>query len=140
MWLLNFLPNWIFYALVFLGIIGLFVSQFIPVLYRLPAQVALAAFVVFGVYMSGAISNEQKWKERVAEVEQKVAEAEAKSAVETIKIVDRVVFKKQIIRQQGEEIVKYIDREVVKYDVKFAPGGQCEIPKEFVDAINKAAQ
>jgi len=24
--------------------------------------------------------------------------------------------------------------------VKFAPGGQCEIPKEFVDAVNKAAK
>ena len=140
MWLLNFLPNWIFYALVFLGTIGLFVSQFIPVLYRLPAQVALAAFVVFGVYMSGAISNEQKWKERVAEVEQKVVEAEAKSAVETIKIVDRVIYKKQVINQQGQEVLKYIDREIVKYDVKFIPGGICEIPKEFIEVVNKAAE
>jgi hypothetical protein len=29
---------------------------------------------------------------------------------------------------------------VIKYDTKFAPGGVCEIPKEFIKAINDAAE
>ena len=48
--------------------------------------------------------------------------------------------KTQIIKTRGEDIVKYVDREVVKYDTKFAPGGECEIPKEFIKALNDAAE
>jgi len=140
MWLLNFLPNWVFYFVVIGSSIGLLVSQLIPIQFRTITQAALAALVVFGAFMIGASYNEEKWKQRVVEVEKKVAEAENKSAIETVKIVDRVVYKKQVVHDKAEEVVKYIDREIVKYDVKFAPGGVCEIPKEFVEALNKAAE
>jgi len=140
MWLLKFLPSWVFYFVVIGSSIGLLVSQLIPIQFRIITQAALAALVVFGAFMVGASYNEEKWKQRVVEVEKKVAEAENKSAIETIKIVDRVVYKKQVIHDKAEEVVKYIDREIVKYDVKFAPGGVCEIPKEFVEALNRAAE
>jgi hypothetical protein len=52
----------------------------------------------------------------------------------------KVVTKTQVIKTRGEDIVKYVDREVVKYDTKFAPGEECEIPKEFIKAINDAAE
>ena len=46
------------------------------------------------------------------------------------------------IERVGKQIIvkQYIDREIVKYDTKFAPGGQCEIPKEFIDAHNQSAE
>ena len=59
---------------------------------------------------------------------------------ENIKIVEKVVNKVQIVKTRGQDIVKYVDREIVKYDTKFAPGGVCEIPKEFVEAHNRAAE
>lgn len=145
MWLLNFLPDWIFYALIIFSVVGItavqFVTHVIPAFaYKLPIQAALAALLVYGVYMSGAISNEEKWKERVAEVEAKLNEAENKSAIETVKVVEKVVYEKQFIKQKGEDVIRYIDKEVVKYDTKFLPGGPCEMPKEFVESINKAAE
>ena len=73
-------------------------------------------------------------------MESKVAVAEVQSKEENIKIVEKVVTKTKIIKSRGEDIVKYVDREVVKYDTKFAPGGECEIPKEFIKAINDAAE
>ena len=88
--------------------------------------------------MSGAIYDNDAWQSRVKEMEDKVAVAETQSKEENIKIVEKVVTKTQVIRTRGEDIVKYIDREVVKYDTKFAPGGQCEIPKEFIKAHNDA--
>jgi hypothetical protein len=33
-----------------------------------------------------------------------------------------------------------VDREVVKYDTKFMPGGICEIPREFIKSHNDAAE
>ena len=62
------------------------------------------------------------------------------SAKENIKIVEKVVKKLEIVRIQGAEVIKYVDREVIKYDTKFAPGGICELPKEFFIAHNNAAK
>lgn len=145
MWILQWLPNWIFYLMFFAGLLGVvatYVMKFIPFVYvyRTPIQVASVILIAIGTYMSGAISNEEAWLARVREMEAKVAEAEAKSAKENVKIVEKVVKKLQVVRVKGEEVIKYVDREVVKYDVKFAPGGQCEIPTEFVKAINDASE
>jgi len=83
---------------------------------------------------------EAEWRERVAEVEAKLQAAEAQSAKENVKIVERVVKKTEYITRRGQDIVQYVDREIVKYDTKFAPGGQCEIPREFIQAHNRAAE
>ena len=114
----------------------------IPVInqYRTPAQVLGIALLVIGVYWRGGYAIEQEWRERVAEAEARVAVAEAKSAEENVKIVTKVVTKIQVVRTRGEDIVKYVDREIIKYDTKFAPGGQCEIPQEFIRAHNSAAE
>ena len=122
--------------------VAAFFIKRIPIInqYRMPAQVLGIALLVMGVYWRGGYAIEQEWRERVAEVEARVAAAEAKSAEENVKIVTKVVTKTQVIRTRGETITKYIDREIIQYDTKFAPGGQCEIPKEFIKAINDAAE
>ena len=83
---------------------------------------------------------EQEWRSRVAKVEVKLAAAQAESAKETVKIVEKVVKKTEYITRRGQDIVQYVDREIVKYDTKFAPGGTCEIPREFITAHNRAAE
>jgi len=145
MWILQWLPNWIFYLMFFAGLLGLvatFVMKFIPFVYvyRTPIQAASIVLIAIGTYMAGAISNEEAWIARVKEMEAKVAAAEAQSAKENVKIVEKVVKKLEVVRVKGEEVIKYVDREIVRYDVKFAPGGQCEIPKEFLKAVNDAAE
>ena len=149
MWILHFLPDavilWTCNIVLLAGILltaTAFFIQRIPIInqYRTPAQVLGIALLVMGVYWRGGYAIEQEWRERVAEVEARVAAAEAKSAEENVKIVTKVVTKTQVIRTRGETITKYIDREIIQYDTKFAPGGQCEIPQEFIKAINDAAE
>jgi uncharacterized membrane protein len=145
MWILNWLPNWIFYGIFFAGLLGLlatYVMKFIPFVYvyRTPIQAVSVLAIAIGTYMSGAISNEEAWQARVKEMEAKVAAAEVQSVKENIKIVEKVVIKTQIVRTRGQDIIQYVDREIVKYDTKFAPGGVCEIPKEFIKAHNDAAE
>jgi len=149
MWILHFLPdamilwicNIVLLAGVLLTVTAFFIKR-IPVInqYRLPAQILGIALLVVGVYWRGGYAIEQEWRERVAAVEARVAAAEAQSREENVKIVTKVVTKTQIIRTRGETITKYIDREIVQYDTKFAPGGQCEIPREFIKALNDAAE
>jgi hypothetical protein len=149
MWILHFLPDalilWICNIVLLAGILLTTVAFFIkriPVVnqYRIPAQVLGIALLVVGVYWRGGYAIEMEWRERVAEVEARAAAAEAQSkeANETIKT--KVVTKIQIVKTRGAEQIKYIDREIVKYDEKFARGGACEIPQEFIKAHNSAAE
>lgn len=135
MWILQFLPNWLFYLLLFAGVIAFVVTHFVKVLPQAQLiKVASVAAVVISVYMIGAISNNDAWLARVKDLEVKVAEAEAKSATTNTEIVQKTLVKTQIVKERGQDIVRYVDREVVKYDTN------CVIPKEFIAAHNKAAE
>ena len=143
MWLLNLLPNWIFYLILAIGTIGLLLlkfTPFIPLIYRTAITPVLFLFVVFGIFMSGSIYASKDWIARVKEMEAKVAIVEQQSKEENVKIVTKIVKKTEVVRERGQDIIKYVDREVTKYDTKFLPGGQCEIPKEFIKSMNDAAE
>ena len=135
MWILQFLPNWLFYLTLFAGIAAFLVTKFVRVLPNTQLiQAASVATIVISTYMIGAISNNDAWLAKIKDLETKVAQAEAKSASLNTDIVEKVVTKTQVIKQRGEDIVRYVDREVVKYDTT------CVIPKEFVLIHNRAAE
>ena len=145
MWILQWLPNWIFYVLFFVGIIGIvasFVMKFIPFvyMYRTPIQVISILLIVIGTYMSGAINEKESWEARVKELEVKLAAAALEGERENVKIVEKVVTQQKVIKERGDEIIKYVDKEIIKYDTKFLPGGECEIPKEFIKVLNEASK
>lgn len=137
MWILSFLPDFIFHLITIAGVLGIIASfffGFIPFVsqYKLPIQVVSVIVLAFGLFMEGAISNENAWQLKVKELEAKVAKAEALSQKENVKIVEKIITKTQIVKEQGQEVIKYIDRELVKYD------NQCVIPQEFIKAHNDA--
>ena len=137
-WLLSFLPNWIFHLLVLAGVLGLLAAQFfkfIPFVsqYATPIKIGSIIALVIGIWFEGGISNNDAWLAKVQEMEAKVAQSEAKSAQQNTKIVEKIVYKDKIIKEKGDEIIKYVDKEIVKYD------SQCKIPQEFVKALNDAA-
>jgi hypothetical protein len=139
MWILEWLPNSVFYALFYTGIFGLltsFVVTFIPFIssYKFPIQLISVIVIIFGAYMIGGISNEEKWKARIVEIEQKAINARLDSEKQNSKIIEKVVNKVEVVKTRGDDIIKYVDREVVKYD------NSCVIPKEFIKAHNDAAE
>ena len=145
MFILSILPEWVFHAITIMGVLGTivgFVLGMIPAVktYIIPVRVISILLLSLGLYLEGGLADYAVWEAKVKEVEAKLAEAELKSAKENTKIVTKVITKTQIVRTRGEDIIRYVDREIVKYDTKFAPGGQCEIPKEFIKALNDAAE
>jgi hypothetical protein len=149
MWILHLLPDslilWFCNILLLAGIVLTGVAFFIKTLpfinqYRIPAQVLGIALLTLGVYFRGGYAVEQEWRDRVAEVEARLKVAEQQAATENTRIETRVVKKTEYITRRGQDIVQYVDREVVKYNTKFAPGGVCEIPQEFITAHNRAAE
>jgi hypothetical protein len=138
MWIIDFLPDWIWTLVLWLGIISIGVSYLlakVPVVgqYKLPLRIGGVVALLIGVYFQGAVSNEEKWQARVKELEAKIAVAEEKSKEETVKIVNKTVVKREYYRERGNDIVQYVDREIVKYD------NTCPVPKEVVKAHNDAA-
>jgi uncharacterized membrane protein len=145
MWIISFLPEWAFHVMLIAGVLGTvagFVLGMIPIVkqYVLPIRVISLLVLSLALYLEGGLADYKIWEAKVKEVEAKLAQAEIKSAKENTKIVTKVITKTQIVKTRGEDIVRYVDREIVKYDTKFAPGGICEIPKEFIKAHNDAAE
>jgi hypothetical protein len=143
MWILHFLPDtvivWFCNILLLTGIVATaagFVAHRIPVLgsYQLGFKLAGIALLVLGVYFRGGLAVETEWRERVAAVEARLAEAE-KASVEANKGLEQKSQKKTTeIRQRTQYIRQYVDREVVRYDAG------CTIPQPFVEAHNRAAE
>lgn len=133
MWMLNFLPDYIFHLLTLIGFVGILASLF-PIPYKSIVQIISVAIISFSLYTEGAISNEAAWQLKVKEVEAKIATAEVQSVKQNIKIKEKIVVRQELIHEKGEDIIKYIEKEIVKYD------NSCIIPKEFIQAHNKAAE
>lgn len=135
MWILNFVPHWIFSLLFFLGIAGFLVTKTIKLLpYRELVQYTSIALVFFSTYMVGAQSNDDAWKEKVQKLEQKTLLLENKSQQANTDIATTLTQKQQKTQQSTKTIIEYVDREIVKYD------STCVIPREVLDAHNKAAK
>lgn len=140
MWLLRWLPDWIFYGIFLIGVIGFastYLLKYIPIpmiyMYRKPIQIGSLLAIVFGTFMAGAIHDNAAWEERVHEMEAKMKIAEQQSIEANDKINNKTEKEKTKIVEKQVLIKEYIDREVTKYD------NTCVIPKEFIEAHNKAA-
>ena len=154
MWILHFLPDglleFVINSLLVVGFTSTILTLFVinrlllwfPAIagyYRILQATAVAVFLT-GVYLKGGYSTEMQWRERVAEMQKKVDEAHAQAVTANKMIVENTTVKVKYIKGRTEYITQYIDKEIVKYDTKFLPGGQCEIPREFIKAHNDAAE
>ncbi len=140
MWLLDFLPFWVFHLIVLVGIGGILASKvltFIPLMniYKAPIQIAGAVLLIIGLYMEGGISNQEKWEARVAEAKLEMAKKEVASADATVKVVTKYVTVDRIVKENGDAIVK----EIPKFISKDADA-QCVVPNGFVVLHDSASR
>lgn len=149
MWILSYLPDsmilWATNTLLIAGVLATIISFFIHRIgflyqYQLAFKIAGILFLVAGVYLRGGYGIEMAWRERVADLEAKIVKLEADSKNVNTQIETKVVYRTKIVRVRGDDIVRYITNEVVKYDTVFAPGKQCEIPREFIQAHNQGTE
>lgn len=135
MWFFNFIPGTLFYALFVAAVLGYLVSLLLPnTLLQKQVKITSVVVLVVSIYLLGMLKVNNWWKDKAAALEQQVVELAAKSAETNTVIEKQLVTKTQVVKVRGEEIVKYIDREIVKYNT------QCEIPKEFITQHNRAAE
>jgi hypothetical protein len=136
MWILQFLPDWTFYLTLLAGIVGIVLTNTLFKLlpYSIAIKIISILAIIIGIFMCGTISNNDAWLAKIKDLEIKLAQAETKSAITNTEIVQKIITKTQLVRERGQDVVQYVDREVVKYD------NTCVIPKEFIELHNKAAE
>ena len=148
MWLLHFLPDtflsFVVDAVLLAGVIATVLTCFLlkHVIRLIPAlaphvkiaQIISVVVLLLGVYFKGGYSSEMAWRERVREMEAKVAAAEKQSAEANQQLAAKGKEKIKIIREKGVIIKQYVDREVARYD------NTCVIPGAVVRAHNAAAK
>jgi hypothetical protein len=147
MWMLAFIPDaflaWIVNTILIAGIVGFaasfffgYVVRWLPAIapYHLLIQVISIILLVAGVYFKGGYSVEMAWRDRVAEMEAKVAKAEAESKETNVKLQDTLKLKNKVITETKVVIKDRIVKETVTIDAK------CDIPKEALSILNDAAK
>lgn len=142
MWIIQYLPDFVTHLIVLAGVLGILITS-IPLIwrlvpgleaYRLVLQLLGIALLCFGLYLEGGMAMEAEYKIKVAELKDKLAKAEVAAAKINTVIVTEYVNKKQIIKQKGDTITEYIDREVTVYD------RTCPIPESVIKSHNAAAR
>lgn len=158
MWIISFMPEWAIHAIFGVGVITTlagFVLGMIPVIkrYIIPVRVIGLFVLVLGLYLEGGLADNKEWQLRVKEMEAKMAKLEVEAAKENIQIQEKIVEKTKVVREKGQEIIKYVDKWNTKEIIKEVEGPErvrreeiikyiehCPIPKELVDLHNQAAE
>lgn len=142
-WLLSFIPDsvfiWITYILMASGL-ALYVASklvaWLPIIsrYKTPAEILGIVLLVAGAYVFGGYGTEMAWRERVKELEAKVAKAEAEAKVANSQIQTKIV-------ERVKEIKVFQDRlkEVIVEKEKVIDA-QCKISPDAIEILNTAAR
>jgi uncharacterized coiled-coil protein SlyX len=138
-WILNFIPDFVFHALLILSLLALagsFVLDSIPFVSTNAKAIQLASAVVLAIaiFFEGAISNESVWQARVKELELKVAKAETESAEANGKLSKQLAAKDKEIALAQAELKNRIRAGAAAMDAV------CKIPADVVSILNDAAR
>jgi hypothetical protein len=143
MWLLSFLPDafllFIINTLLICGIVGTvvgFLGSKLPFIggYANIIKYVSIALLCIGIYWKGGYSVEQEWRQRVAELEEKVKDAEAKSQQTNVVIETK-------IRERTKRVVETRERIVQKIkEVEKVIDAKCELDPSVISILNEAAK
>jgi uncharacterized coiled-coil protein SlyX len=139
MWILDFLPVWIFHLIILAGVAGLIIAQFIKFIpfvtqYRLFIQIGSVLALAFGLYMEGGVANQEKWEARVKELEAQVAISESKSKDANNQLASVVKEKTKVVKEFQVVIQDRIVQEASRIDA------ECKVTPEVISILNDAAK
>jgi hypothetical protein len=138
MWIVNFLPDFIFHALMLVSLLALvasFVLDSIPFVSTNVKAIQLASAVVLAIalYFEGAIGDNNAWLARVADLERQVAVAEDKSKETNTVIQYQYRDKVRTIKETQVVVQERIVKEAEKMDA------ECRVSPEAISILNQAA-
>ena len=159
-WMLDLIPDAVlsgfYWAMIVAGITGIlagWLGKWIPFYgnYVKILQPIGIILLVLGVWLRGGYDTEMAWRVKVAKLEEQVKVAEQKSQETNTVVQEKIVEKTKIVRERGQDIIKYVDKWNTKEIVKEVQGPErirreevikyienCPVPKEMIDLHNQA--
>ena len=139
MWLVNWLPYWVFYLVLLIGVLGIiasYVLKMIPFVstHSMGIQVASILVTVVGVWFAGGIAKDREYQERIAELKLQVARAEQAAAEANAKIEYVYVDRIKVVEKIKYEVVNSIRENSNELDAN------CKIIPKAVDILNQSAE
>jgi hypothetical protein len=141
MWLLQLIPSsWLEFmavAILVAGVVLFFAGKIfkhVPFFrqYNLPMRVIGFILLLLGAYFNGGLGVELEYRERIAEMEQRIAVAEAKSQEENVKIVETIVTETKIVKEDTAETTYLIEQMKEQIDKQ-----GCEISPQVIELYNE---
>jgi len=142
-WMISLIPDslfvWVTYFLMAVGL-GLYVVSklvaWLPIIsrYKTPAELLGVVALVIGSYLFGSYGTEMVWRQKVKELEDKVAKAEEQSKETNSVIQTKIVTKVKEIKVFQDRI-----KEVIIEKEKIIDA-QCTVPQEALDILNASAK
>jgi hypothetical protein len=138
MWVLNWLPDFVFHLMLLVGLLALaasFVLQFIPFVskYRIPIQVAGIVMTVVAVWYEGGIAKDAEYRARIAQMELKISRSETEAAEANTKLAEQILKENARIKALTEANKKRL-KELADQLNK-----QCTVDQSVIDILNNAA-
>jgi thiol:disulfide interchange protein len=139
----NLIPDWLITVvvngLVIVGLVGIsaaWIARWVPYfnMYRGPIQLIGIICLVLGVYFKGGADVERAWRERVQELEAKIAIAEKQSAEANKKLSDQLNQNKKLTQE-----VKNANQAAVRANASKIDA-ECRVPDIAIELLNSASQ
>jgi hypothetical protein len=153
MWILHLLPDTLLAFIVnvtlifgiLLTILSFFVLhrilRMIPGLSKYATVIQIISIVILaaGLYFKGGYTTEMIWREEVAKVQAELEQAKNKAAEVVVEVQEKIVYKDRIIKEKGQTLIQYVDREVIKKEEVVKYVENCPVPNDLIDIHNQAA-
>lgn len=139
MWILRWIPDWVFHLVVIGSLLGFLASIFlsyIPIIksYATPIKLISVGLLIVSIWFEGCNYNNNSWLEKVKELEEKVKISEEKSKLTNTVIKQKVVKEIQVVHDVQVQVQQSIKEVATKIDA------DCKVDAEALEILNKAAE
>ena len=139
MWLLNWIPDLVFHIILLIGVLGLlagFILDKIPFIQTNAKTIQLIAIIltVIGVWFEGGIARDHIYKQEIASLEVKIAQAETQSAESNVKLIESLKQNEMLRKDRNYGSKQVVNKVVSKYD------GNCIMSNAFIRVHDSASQ
>lgn len=139
MWILNWLPDFVFHLMLLVGLLAIAVSFVLTAMpfvnqYKLPIQVAGIILTVLAVWYEGGIAKDAEYKMRIAKMELKISRSETAAAEANTKLAEQILREQARIKDITETNKKRLQ------DLAEQLNQQCTVNQGVIDVLNDAAK
>ena len=139
----SFVPDWLITVvvngLIIVGLVGVsasWIARWVPYfnMYRGPIQLIGVVCLVLGVYFKGGADVERSWRERVKDLEAKIAIAEQQSADANKKLTDQLNQNKKLTQE-----VRNANQAAIRANAEKI-NAECRVPDIAIELHNSASK